>query len=87
MMMKTKTLLAALAMSSLVLAQPAAAAARSVPAQGNAAVAADRAGSVTSDAEEVAGGFGSVWIILLVAAVVAALIVLTTDSDDAPTSP
>lgn len=84
--MKTKTLLAALAMSSLVLAQPAAAAARSAPAQsGN--VATERAGSVTSDAEEVAGRMGSVWIILLVAAVVAALIVLTTDSDDAPTSP
>ena len=80
--MNKKTLLATLAVSALVLSQPAAAATRSfesVPAQGaKSAVAAERLGSITSESEEVAGR--NIWLILVVFGIVAAIIAATTGS-------
>ena len=78
--MKTKTILATLALSSLALAQPAAGATRSfesLPDQGAQSTAAvERVGSIGAE-DEAGRGAGRAWIIVLAAVLVALLIALS----------
>jgi hypothetical protein len=78
--MKTKTLLASMAVAGLVIAQPASAATRSIGSQD----APERIGSPAGDSEKLRGK--PLLIILLVALLAGGLVVLLTDSDD-PVSP
>ena len=81
--MKMKTLLASLALASLVAAQPASAATRSsdsLPRTGVQATAtADRAGSLSSDSEELVGT-SAIWIIVLIAALLGVLVAASSGS-------
>lgn len=85
--MKTKTLFASLAVASLAVAQPVAAATRSavsLPQAGAQPIAtADRAGSIVGEAEEL--GNPILWVVVLFA-IVGVIILGTTSSDD-PVSP
>lgn len=78
--MKTKTLIASLAVASLALSQPVAAATRSydsLPSQGvQSSVPADRAGSIAGETEAMRGS--PMIIILLVFGVLAALLALSS---------
>jgi hypothetical protein len=80
--MKTKTLLASLALASLVVAQPASAATRSADSlpqtSAQPATSADRAGSIVGESEEL--GRPIIWIIAL-AAIIGVIIIATSDSD------
>ena len=80
--MRTKTLLASMAVASLAVAQPLAAATRSVdslPQSGvQSADASDRIGSISGEAEDVRGR--PILAILLVAGVLAALILILSGS-------
>ena len=81
--MKMKTLLASLAVASLVAAQPVAAATRSsdsLPRTGmQSTVPAERVGALTSDSEQFVGST-PVWIIALIAALLAALVAASSGS-------
>ena len=78
--MKTKTLLASLAVTSLAVAQPAAAATRSyesIPATGvQAPAAAERAGTAIGESEEFTRG--GVWMVFVVLGLAALLVLLAT---------
>jgi len=77
--MKTKTLLASIAVASLALAQPISAATRSadsLPQRG--AQSAERVGSLTKDSEELGGS--PVIAIVLVAALAAVLVIALSGS-------
>ena len=80
--MKTKTLLASIAVASMVAAQPVAAATRSadsLPVTGvQSTQAVERAGSIDGESEEFLRGRPLLLIVLL-AGVIAALIVLASD--------
>lgn len=80
--MKTKTLIASLAVASLAVSQPLAAATRSyesVPSQGvQAAAPADRAGSIGAEAEAMRGS--PMIVILLVFGLLAALLAVSSGS-------
>ncbi len=78
--MKTKTLLASLAMAGLVIAQPASAATRSIDSVDSA----ERISSPLGESEELGGS--PFLLILVVFLAVAGLGVLMSDGDD-PTSP
>jgi len=82
--MKTKTLLASLALASLAAAQPVAAATRSadsLPQAGAQPVtSADRAGSIVGESEEI--GSSIIWIIALFAIV--GVIVIATSGNKSP---
>lgn len=77
--MKSKALLASLAVSSLVLAQPVAAATRSyesIPANGVQAPAAavERAGAPVGESEEL----GGIWLVFVALGLAALLVILLT---------
>ena len=78
--MKTKTLLASMALASLALAQPLSAATRSsdsLPQRGvQATQSVERVGSLADEAEDVRGR--PAVIIIIIAAIIAALILATT---------
>jgi len=75
--MKTKTLLASLALAGLVIAQPASAASPSIAPQATA----ERIGSPTGESEEMRGR--PLLYIVLVFLAVGGLILLLSDGDDA----
>jgi len=78
--MKTKTLLAALAVSGLALAQPAAAATRSfesLPKAGAPVDSAARVATVTGESETLVGGL-PIWLIFLVFAAFTAAVAAST---------
>jgi hypothetical protein len=79
--MKMKTLLAALAVSSLALAQPAAAATRSsdsLPKNGvQASISTDRVGAITEETDSIRRGTPILLIILLFGSVAALVALLT----------
>ncbi len=81
--MKKKTILATLAGSTMVIAQPVAAATRSsesIPERGvQSTAAAERIGSVDAESEAVRGA-GKAWLIVLIALIIAALIAAATGS-------
>jgi len=79
--MKTKTLLGALAVSSLVLAQPAAAATRSYESlpKAGASTPAERVASVTGQSEAAVGAL-PIWLIILVFGSFAAFIAAISDN-------
>jgi hypothetical protein len=78
--MKTKTLLASMALASLALAQPVSAATRSsdsLPQRGvQATQSVERAGSLAGEAEDVRGS--PLVVILIITAILAALLLATT---------
>jgi hypothetical protein len=78
--MKTKTLLASLALAGLVIAQPASATSRSIDSQ----AAAERIGSPTGESENLRGR--PLLFIVLVFLAVGGLVLLLSDGED-PVSP